>query len=133
MNAIGTRARERAVLTFSCAKTISALRPAARIGAAAAISVMTLAVTNPARATTISTGGCIGSWTTYSCVTRYGEAQDPFVRTVPQPRDDAERSRAAERERRWLGRCHPVITQDRYGVARYRYSSPGCEFGVGEF
>jgi hypothetical protein len=121
------------VLTFSCAKTISALRPIARIGAAAAISVMTLAVTHAAQATTISTGGCIGGWTTYSCVTRYGEAGDPFVRTVPPPRDDAERTHAAERERRWLNRCHPAITQDRYGVARYHYSSPGCEFGVGEY
>lgn len=80
----------------------------------------------------LRTTGCVGSWRSFSCVTRWGRAGDPFVRLVPQPVDAAEQARAVERDRRWVSRCRPVITQDRYGVARYHYAMPGCEFGIGE-
>jgi hypothetical protein len=86
-----------------------------------------------AHAQGIRAGGCVGSWNSFSCVTRWGPAGDPFVRLVPQPLDAAERDRAMQRDRRWVDRCRPVIRQDRYGVARYHYSMPGCEFGIGAY
>jgi len=55
---------------------------------------------------------------------------DPFIRKVPQPRDAAERARAKDEDRRWVERCRPTIHPDRYGVPRYHYARPGCEFGV---
>ena len=65
-----------------------------------------------------------------NCVARWGEAGDPYVRLVPSPADDAERAHAAERDHKWEQRCRPAIAQDRYGVPRYQYAAPGCEFGV---
>ena len=44
---------------------------------------------------------------------------------------EAEKARLATRDHKWLARCRPVIERDRYGVARYHYAAPGCEFGVG--
>ena len=44
---------------------------------------------------------------------------------------EAEKARLATRDHKWLARCRPVIERDRYGVARYYYAAPGCEFGVG--
>lgn len=87
----------------------------------------------PAHAQEIKTGGCIGGWHAFNCVTLWAPAGDPFIRKVPQPTDPAEQARAEERDRRWVQRCHPVIKQDRYGVPRYHYAMPGCEFGDGEF
>jgi hypothetical protein len=55
------------------------------------------------------------------------------VREVPQPRDAAGRALARQLDRRWVERCRPIIEQDRYGVPRYHYAMPGCEFGVGEY
>lgn len=85
-----------------------------------------------AQAQMAGSGGCIGDRYSLNCAFRYGPAGDPYVRHVPQPLDAAAIARAQERERRWAARCHPVIALDPYGVSRYRYAQPGCEFGVGE-
>ncbi len=90
-------------------------------------------VAQPAHAQEMSIGGCIGSRLSINCVTRWGPATDPYIRLVPQPMEAAERARLRERDRRWAARCHPALRQDRYGVARYVYAMPGCEFGAGEF
>jgi len=91
------------------------------------------ATSNSALAQEIESGGCIESWNTFNCVTRWAPDGDPFIRSVPQPTEPAERARARERDRRWVDRCHPHITPDRYGVGRYHYAMPGCEFGVGTY
>jgi hypothetical protein len=97
------------------------------------LSAMTLAIMqNTAKADDVTSGGCIGTWTTFSCVTTWGTAGNPFVRIVPQPSDDAARKDATERDHKWTDRCHPVIKPDRYGVGRYEYSASGCEFGADE-
>ena len=44
-------------------------------------------------------------------------------------RDPQEEAESAERERQWEARCRPVVKQDQYGVSRYQYAAPGCEFG----
>jgi len=116
------------VLTFSCAKAISPSRLAAFIPVAAVLSVMAW---NAAGADGMAIGRCDRASTgAVNCLARWGEAGDPHIRIVPQPADDAAKTRAAERDRKWQDRCQPVIAQDRYGVSRYRYSAPGCEFGV---
>lgn len=128
---MGTRSRESVVLTFGCARTHRAAYPA--FAAAFALSVMTSAAPSVAHAQEVMNGGCIGGWRSYNCVTRWAPAGDPFIRSVPQPTDAAEGTRAKERDRRWVDRCRPYVKQDRYGVARYHYAMPGCEFGVGEY
>ena len=50
---------------------------------------------------------------------------------VPDAIGEAEKTRMAERDHRWLARCRPLVQRDRYGVARYYYGAPGCEFGIG--
>ena len=74
----------------------------------------------------IDVTNCVGSFFGFSCVERWGPAVDPLVRHPPDPHQDAE---SAERERKWVARCRPVVKQDRYGVERYQYAAPGCEFG----
>jgi hypothetical protein len=80
----------------------------------------------------VSNTSCVGTWNGFNCVTRWGPAGDPYVRLVPEPLDEAEKARVMARDRRWRARCRPVVENDRFGVARYHYSAPGCEFGVGE-
>ena len=99
------------------------------IGAAIIISITTL---TSARAMDVTDTSCVGGWRGYNCVTQSGPAGDPYVRLVPQPLDEDEKSRLEARDQRWLARCRPAIEHDRYGVARYRYFAPGCEFGAGE-
>ncbi len=122
---------ERAVLTLSCAKVALVSRFAARFGAAASLAVAAVTMTlSAAHADGLAAGGCIGGGSSLNCIVRWGEAHDPYIRTVPPPTDEIERTRAAERDRKWEVRCKPVIAQDRYGVPRYQYAAPGCEFGV---
>jgi hypothetical protein len=125
---VGTRIRERAVLTKVCTKLTSATWLAASV-AAVTVSVMT---SMPAHAQGVIVGGCAGRWGAFSCVTRWGIAEDPYVRSVPQPLSEAEQARAMARDHKWLNRCKPSVAEDRYGVSRYIYAAPGCEFGVGE-
>jgi hypothetical protein len=68
---------------------------------------------------------CIRSFGEYSCVERWNSTGDPSARRA-SPQEEAE---SAERERQWAARCHPVVKQDQYGVGRYQYAAPGCEFG----
>ncbi|MGH7246575.1 MAG: hypothetical protein ACREH9_00580 [Pseudomonadota bacterium] len=122
------------MFTFSRARAHETPRSAARIGAAIFLSYMTLGIVGAsARAQEMSSGSCIGSLSSLDCATRWGWADDPFIRVVPPPVDEAARARASERKRRWAYRCRPSVKQDRYGVARYHYAEPGCEFGAGEY
>jgi len=119
------RVRESVVLIFSRARLLPASWRAAYAGAALTLPLVTLAY-----ADTLYVGGCVGAPGTVSCVLRVGPAGDPYIRLVPQPENEAEKARATERDHRWMNRCRPVIAQDRYGVPRYYYAAPGCEFGV---
>jgi hypothetical protein len=101
-------------------------------------TVMTLMTWTPARAQDqraaggVSNTSCVGGFTTFNCVTRWGPAGDPYVRVVPRPVDEAEKARLVARDRKWLERCSPIVERDRYGVGRLRYAAPGCEFGVAD-
>jgi hypothetical protein len=123
LNPIGTRLRERAVLTLRCARLVSW---SARLGAAATLSVLTWTA---ASADGMVVGGCVGSRYSITCVSRWSGYNDPYVRPI-QPATEAEKALAAEREHKWQARCRPAVYQDHYGVPRYEYAAPGCEFGV---
>ena len=71
-------------------------------------------------------GGCIGDDYAVNCAMQWRRPVDPFVRTALQPAD----LEATARDRRWVEYCKPFIVQDRYGVSRYHYAQPGCEFGA---
>jgi hypothetical protein len=88
------------------------------------------AVPAPAQAADTVVGGCLWSWGAYMCTERWSNgASNGRERPAADPRDAAE---SAERERKWAARCKPEIRQDRFGVSRYRYAAPGCEFGKSE-
>jgi hypothetical protein len=112
------------VLTLRCARTISW---SARLGAAAALCVLSLSAVH---ADDVVVGGCVGSRYSISCVSRGGSYSDPYVRLVHHPETAAEKALSAERDRKWQARCRPAVFQDQYGVPRYEYAAPGCEFGV---
>jgi hypothetical protein len=124
------------VLTFPFAFAKRPARSASAVGSALALSMLFwcagLAAAQAQEAPMLESGGCVGTWSSINCVRRWGPAGDPYLRQVPQPLDAAAIARAEARERRWAERCHPVIALDPYGVSRYRYAQPGCEFGVGE-
>ena len=116
------------MLTNRPAEKTSASSSAARVVAAAALSAVTL--------TSAYAGGviglsCVGGKGAFSCAAQYATAGDPYVRGVPDALGEAEKAQAAARDRRWQSRCHPVVEHDSYGVGRYQYSSPGCEYGLG--
>jgi hypothetical protein len=50
----------------------------------------------------VSNTSCVGGFTTFNCVTRWGPASDPYVRVVPRPVDEAEKARLVARDRKWL-------------------------------
>jgi hypothetical protein len=74
--------------------------------------------------------GCTRDFGAVSCGAVWGHGGDPYIRTVPAPRTAKEQAQYDARDHKWVERCHPVIRQDHYGVARYYYAAPGCEFGV---
>jgi hypothetical protein len=103
-------------------------RATVRIGAALVLSILAQTSANAGNATDPN---CVGRWTGFNCAALSGEANNPYIRLVPEPLGDNERAQFAQRDRRWVDHCHPVIQYDRYGVARYRYAATGCEFGIG--
>lgn len=79
------------------------------------------------------TSSCIGGWSSRNCVLQWREGtRDPHIVQALAPRSEIEAREAEERDRKWLAYCRPVIRYDRYGVGRYHYARPGCEFGRSE-
>lgn len=76
--------------------------------------------------------GIVNCYRTFSgsgCVFSYRRGRfNPHVINVPTPSADDQDSLNA-RDRHWEQRCAPVIRQDRYGMPRYSYGAPGCEYG----
>jgi hypothetical protein len=119
------------MLTLRCARTISwsarlGTRLGVSLGAAAALSILSLSA---GHADGMVVGGCIGLRHSINCVARWGAYSDPYVRLVT-PSTEADKALSAEREHKWQARCRPAVFQDHYGVPRYEYAAPGCEFGI---
>jgi hypothetical protein len=106
----------------------SLARSLVRVGAAIGLSAITLASAHAAGVGGLS---CVGGYRSLNCVARWAFPGDPYVRVVPETLGEAEKAQAATRERRWQIHCHPIVQRDAYGVARYLYAAPGCEYGVG--
>jgi len=118
------------VFTSRFAETRRAARSAAPIGAVFAISITTITSAYAGSAADLS---CLGAARSFNCAGQWAPAAgDPNIRTVPDAANEAERAQMAERDRKWSAHCRPAIERDRYGVARYHYAAPGCEFGIGE-
>jgi hypothetical protein len=113
-------------LSVSASRRVeAATRATVRIGAALVLSIL---AQTAASAENLSNNSCGGRWTGFNCTE---QATDPYIRIVPEPVGETQRSQFAARDRRWVDHCHPTVQYDRYGVARYRYAATGCEFGVG--
>jgi hypothetical protein len=121
------------VLTLRCATTIFRSAALSVPLAACATITVTLCVfaPHPAHADGMMIGSCVGSRFSVSCVRYFGSYGDPYVRLV-RPASEAEKARSADRDHKWQTRCRPAVFQDHYGVPRYEYAAPGCEFGVVE-
>jgi hypothetical protein len=96
-----------------------------------AVMMLSLATSTAALAGNLADLSCVGGARSFNCVAQWGPAGDPMIRTVPEAVSEAEKTHATAQDRKWLARCRPVVEHDRYGVARYRYAAPGCEFGIG--
>ena len=116
------------MLTSRPGEGLSASRLVAHVGAAMILSVVTL---TPSFAGNVYDLNCVAATRSFNCVAQTATAGDPYIRVVPEALDEAQKAQEATRDRKWVARCRPVIQRDRYGVARYHYSAPGCEFGPG--
>jgi hypothetical protein len=103
-------------------------RSLVRVGAAIGLLATTLA---PADAAGVGGLSCVGGFRSLNCMARWAFPGDPYIRPVPETLGETEKAEAATRERRWLLHCHPIVQRDAYGVARYLYDAPGCEYGIG--
>lgn len=78
----------------------------------------------------VQTFNCFDTFNIESCVATYRSGRfNPHVIAVPPPQTADERAAADARDRRWVERCRPLTRQDRFGMPRYVYAAPGCEFG----
>ncbi len=116
------------MLTNRPAERSSASWSLAHIGAAIILSVITL---TSAHAGSVIDLSCVGGARSFNCVAQIATAGDPYIRVVPEALGEVQKAQATARDRKWVARCHPVAERDTYGVARYHYSAPGCEFGLG--
>jgi hypothetical protein len=97
------------------------------MGSIVALALLATSVPlEPANAGGVDVTNCIRSSVDFSCVERWGWTGD---QPTPSRHDPQEEAESAARERQWAARCHPVVKQDQYGVGRYQYAAPGCEFG----
>ncbi len=73
---------------------------------------------------------CVHSRGSTHCIQRYRERDgDKGGVQSLRERDDDALSESRERERQWVSRCQPALRHDRFGVGRYMYAAPGCEYG----
>lgn len=116
------------MLNSRLAEWSSASWSIARIGAATVFSVAMLTSANAGNIVDLS---CVAGARSFNCVAQMATAGDPYVRIVPEAVGEVHKAEFAARDRKWVARCHPVVERDGYGVARYHYAAPGCEYGLG--
>jgi hypothetical protein len=76
-----------------------------------------------------SGGGSSSGDSSDSCVEIRRELTDPYVIHIQGPQSPEERAEATEQDRLWQARCRPTLQQDMFGINRYSYAAPGCEYG----
>jgi hypothetical protein len=83
-----------------------------------------------ARAGGVVSTNCVFGFGSAACVRIWRKGvSNPHVIDVAGASSHDEKVESAERERLWVARCQPEVQQDNYGVSRYKYKEPGCEFG----
>lgn len=82
------------------------------------------------RVTDTITSSCVFAYGTASCVRqfRYNDPGNNGIKQYVEPSAE-DVADARERDRAWEARCRPALRQDVYGVSRYVYAAPGCEYG----
>jgi hypothetical protein len=120
---------------MSIRKRVTGARAVARrrgtIATMAALAGLFALFAANARADDFHSGGCVGSGFAFACAST--SHWDEYGPRRPYAAENSKLSaEAADRERKWVARCKPQIVQDRYGVRRYHYAAPGCEFGKSE-
>lgn len=104
-----------------------------RIAGAALAAAASAIGASPAAADWTMMSSCVGGWGMRSCVLNWRDnPRDPHLRSISDEISEEEARRSEARDRKWMSYCKPVLVEDRYGVARYRYAKPGCEFGRSE-
>jgi len=93
----------------------------------AALAILALPLM-PAHADGTRSTSCVRSYGAFSCVTNWHRDRKDANDVIAKP-DPQEQAESKAREQRWLATCRPVVHQDEYGVMRYVYAAPGCEFG----
>ncbi len=78
------------------------------------------------------TSSCVFSGGLYSCVKNWRTAPGYSEADRLHGLDTRAQAEAIERDRKWQARCRPVIRKDEFGVSRYFYAKPGCEYGKSE-
>ncbi|MEA2907234.1 MAG: hypothetical protein QOI12_4621 [Alphaproteobacteria bacterium] len=91
----------------------------------AALLALAFALAGSAQADGIRKVTCYGGRHSVNCV----ETWQRWTPQPPAPPTAEELAQARERERQWEARCRPMLRQDNFGVARYVYAAPGCEYG----
>jgi hypothetical protein len=95
-----------------------------------AIAALLSGLASPAQADATWTLGCVGGGASVGCVvTRHHGVVHPNIRRVPSPVSEQETAEIKARDKAWETLCRPEIRQDRFGVPRYIYAAPGCEYG----
>jgi hypothetical protein len=64
-----------------------------------------------------------------SCVEIRRELTNPYVIHIQGPQTPQDVAEATEQDRLWQARCRPTVQQDMFGINRYAYAAPGCEYG----
>ncbi len=102
-----------------------------RIGAIAVAGAMFSLAGVPVAEANSGVLNCSGGRSSFNCALLYGGGEEGLGRVIeiPAARSDEQRARMDERDRKWRAHCQPSLHYDRYGVARYSYKAPGCEFG----
>ena len=107
------------------------LRIASLAGLGTLASLMLTVTALPAQADSVRATNCTFAGGSISCTTtRRRGVVNPHIIQVPQPTSEKDIQEQQRRDRQWEARCRPVIKPDQYGVGRYTYAQPGCEFGM---
>ena len=104
--------------------------PTAWLAALALLALSMMARRRGPAADGVDTMNCYGTRNMRSCVATYRSGRfNPQCDQRAGAAKPEEREAAEARDRRWVERCRPLIRQDRFGMPRYSYGAPGCEFG----
>ncbi len=105
-----------------------------RLAAAGLFALALVALSfSTAKADWSITSSCVGGWGMGSCsAVKRHSVRDTHLRHVPGFDTEQEAKESMAQDRKWVSFCKPVVFTDRYGVSRYSYARPGCEFGRSE-